>query len=205
MFSINTRWIIAMLLGSWTIWATDIYGESEHRIWSAGVVLGLAYEGARFGDDNPVSHHEIGITIGGQLWTPTESPTIVIECTWHLNKMDNPHFPEWQYGFRALSLEVGIDNEMARAHLRPSAGLVYRSWSSTTPPGYLEMNKEVDIGPVLGLAAGLGPKPSRRGLQAAPELKLLLSPGILWPSTWMVALQVPLRGNLTDDPLQGTR
>ncbi|UCC83408.1 MAG: hypothetical protein JSW46_00310 [Gemmatimonadota bacterium] len=154
----------------------------------AGVALrlvpGVLYAGASFGDESAESSGKFGFSIGGQFSAPmSRSLGFFLEGVWQPTKVENPH-DVIDEAFSAFYLLGGLQFGGEDAYLRPSVGVVWRSWSGA------DALEETETGLALGLAIGYE-KPLGRLFHMSPELELRVS-GAHGLSTYVLALQVPV-------------
>ncbi len=177
----RTYLIITVLLCVVIMNVRSLHAQRGRKGVGAWLVPGIAYEGARFGDQTWKSHSEFGFTIGGQIWAPlSNSVAVVLEGSLQPNRLENPVIDE---AFRAFYLQVGPEISFGRSYLRPSLGLVWRIWS------YKQRYEETETGFVLGIAFGRERSLGNR-FHMSPELivRLSVAEGL---ATWVLGLQVP--------------
>jgi hypothetical protein len=154
---------------------------------AARVALGVAYERGIFGDDDPRSHGETGLTIGGQLWKPLSgSKALVFEGTFQPNALENPHYDE---NVHVLHLQIGPQFGR-RLYFRPTGGFAVRFWSGS------QSDSGTDGAPAVGVAIGHR-QAVGASYEASPEFFLRVSAPISGVTTWLLGLQVavgPHRG-----------
>ncbi|UCC81671.1 MAG: hypothetical protein JSW46_11710 [Gemmatimonadota bacterium] len=160
-------------------------GESDRAGLAARLVPGILYAGASFGDKNPKFSGKIGPSIGGQFWAPmTSSLAFVLEGVWQPTETEvecPQEFPD--DAFSAFYLLGGLEVAVKNAYVRPSVGLVFRSWSGADAPGD-------EAGFALGFAVG-SERPLGGRFHISPELEVRLSAeyGL---RTYVFAFQVPV-------------
>lgn len=87
---------------------------------------GVTFERAVFGDNAPKTRSTVGITLGGQVCgRRSDSPGFLVDATFRLNQIQNPHFDE---RFRVLDVQAG-PQWGRQTYLRVSGGVALQFWS----------------------------------------------------------------------------
>ena len=132
----------------------------------ARLVPGIAFQVGRFGDDNPRTHSETGLTLGAQMcMNRSADRAVVAEATMPFNWLDNPH-GEW---VRAVPVLVAYQRGRD-TYFRAGIGVVVEFWKSARG------RRTVEVGLAGSVAVGRN-FGSQRAVATEGVLQIMASPG----------------------------
>jgi hypothetical protein len=145
------------------------------------LVVGVAFQGGVFGDDNPRGGGRVGLTVGAQVrWKPENRTGVALDIGFQPVALKNPHFDE-----RLRVLTIHVAPEIGRTfYVRPGGGIAVHFWSGRSA------ETPISLAPSVGLSIGVHKTLSGQ-VRISPELisRASIEHGAL---AYMLGAQLPI-------------